>query len=205
MTDKLFDKFVEKFGGGTFRQDVPESTMAKYRGVLPDRLLEIWNEQGWSAYGDGLFWTVNPQAYEDIVDMWLSGTPVERIDKYHAIGRTAFGDLFLWGEATGPKITLSCALHTLVIVPGAISESVKNGDQSVSAFFATRSRAGCDKANLFERALEQLGSLGPDEMYGFEPALIVGGRMIIDHLKKVDLHAHLSILRQFGAPQVGGF
>ncbi|AOK19618.1 hypothetical protein WL02_18180 [Burkholderia ubonensis] len=205
MTDILFDTFVRKFGRRTFRQDVPESAIARYRDVLPDRLLEIWREEGWSAYGDGLVWIVNPEEYEDIVEMWLRDTPVEGIDKYHAIVRTAFGDLFLWGEVTGPTITLSCPLHVLVFVPETIEEKVENADQALSIFFATLSRAGCDKGNLFELALKQLGPLGPEDMYGFEPALIAGGEISIDHLKKVNLDVHLSILRQLAPPEVGPF
>ncbi|WP_433706170.1 GAD-like domain-containing protein [Paraburkholderia sacchari] len=205
MTDELFDAFIETFGCGKTRQPVSESALSRYRGVLPDRLLQIWREEGWSSYGDGLVWIVDPQAYEGIVDMWLRDTPVAGIDKYHVIARTAFGDLFLWGEATGPKITLSCSQHMLVFLPGRVEKKVENADRAVSIFFATLSRSGCDSDNLFKRALKRLGSLGPEEMYGFEPALIVGGEISIDHLVKVDLSVHLSILRQLGAPQVGSF
>ncbi|WP_321930435.1 GAD-like domain-containing protein [Paraburkholderia guartelaensis] len=205
MTDELFDAFIQKFGRGKTRQQVPESALSRYRGVLPDRLLKIWREEGWSSYGDGLVWIVDPQAYEGIVDMWLRDTPVAGIDKYHVIARTAFGDLFLWGEATGPKITLSCLLHTLVFLPGKVEQRVENADRALGIFFATLSRAGCDKDNLFKRALKHLGPLGPEDMYGFEPALIAGGEMSLDHLRKVDLDVHLSILRQLGAPQAGAF
>ncbi|CAB3787325.1 hypothetical protein LMG28688_02443 [Paraburkholderia caffeinitolerans] len=205
MTDELFDAFIETFGRGKIRQQVPESALSRYRGVLPDRLLEIWREEGWSSYGNGLVWIVDPQAYEGIVEMWLRDTPVAGIDKYHVIARTAFGDLFLWGEGTGPKITLSCPLHTLIFLPGRVEKRVENADRAVSIFFTTLSRADCDKDHLFKRALKRLGPLGAEEMYGFEPALIAGGEMSIDHLEKVDLYVHLSILRQLGAPRVGAF
>jgi hypothetical protein len=37
-------------------------------------------------------------------------------------------------------------------------------------------------------------------MYGFEPALVLGGRMTFDRLRRVKLDQHLTILRQLAAP-----
>jgi hypothetical protein len=39
-------------------------------------------------------------------------------------------------------------------------------------------------------------------MYGFEPALVAGGRMALEHLKKVNLDVHLTILRQLAPPKI---
>ncbi|WP_369586526.1 GAD-like domain-containing protein [Kingella oralis] len=43
----------------------------KYRGKLPDRLLEYWQEYGFCHFADGLFWLTNPEDYEDILAEWL--------------------------------------------------------------------------------------------------------------------------------------
>jgi hypothetical protein len=56
--------------------------------------------------------------------------------------------------------------------------------------------------SLFERALHTLGPLSSTEMYGFEPALVAGGRMALEHLKKVNLDVHLTILRQLAPPKI---
>jgi hypothetical protein len=53
---------------------------------------------------------------------------------------------------------------------------------------------------LFGRALEALGSLGPDEMSGFEPAIVLGGKLLLDNFRKVKLDQHLTILRQLALP-----
>jgi hypothetical protein len=57
-----------------------------------------------------------------------------------------------------------------------------------------------NRAPLFARALAALGPLAEDEMYGFEPALAVGGVMTLEHLRKVKVDQHLTILRQLAAP-----
>ena len=37
-------------------------------------------------------------------------------------------------------------------------------------------------------------------MYGFEPAIVLGGKMRLENLRKVKLDQHLTILRQLAAP-----
>ena len=37
-------------------------------------------------------------------------------------------------------------------------------------------------------------------MYGFEPAIILGGKMQLENLAKLKLDVHLTILRQLAAP-----
>ncbi|WP_412026041.1 T6SS immunity protein Tdi1 domain-containing protein [Burkholderia cepacia] len=66
---------------------------------------------------------------------------------------------------------------------------VKNANFRVQTFFVSKTRNECDfndvsKQPLFDRALGKLGKLEPNEVYGFEPALVAGGQMDLDHLKK---------------------
>lgn len=60
-----------------------------------------------------------------------------------------------------------------------------------------------DKAQpLFDRALTVLGPLAFDEMYAFEPALALGGKADLMHLRKVKCVEHLVLLAQVGERQV---
>ncbi|MGR2884661.1 GAD-like domain-containing protein [Vibrio vulnificus] len=101
--DEDFEYFLEKFS--TPFEQVPCSTeiINRYKGKLPSRLLEYWREYGFCGFHDGIFWIVNPEDFEDIVDEWLSPTDIPDHDIYHVFARNAFGDLFLWGEETGQK------------------------------------------------------------------------------------------------------
>jgi hypothetical protein len=49
---------------------------------------------------------------------------------------------------------------------------------------------------VLKKALKKLGPLHPDEMYGFEPALAVGGTSKIENLVKVKMIEHLILLSQ---------
>ncbi len=205
MRDSDFDNFIANFGEATCRILAPLPAVEKWRGKLPDRLLGYWTDEGWSGYANGLLWFVNPDDYEDLVDEWLDGTRLDEVDAFHAIARTAFGELFLFGESTGRSVKISCATHA-VFVRDVTRKVPQKLDLSLRAFLGMGKDA-CDLKDesgipLFDRALDSLGALGPDEVYGFEPAIVLGGKMVLQHLHKVKLDQHLTILRQLAPPSM---
>jgi hypothetical protein len=205
LNDEDFALFIDEFGGATHRTDVPQAALVKWRGKLPDRLSMYWEEEGWCGYANGLIWVVDPDEYEDVVHQWLDGSRLEEVDAFHAIARTAFGKLYLCGESTGQSVTVNCATHAMF----ALERDLKKKDQrkldiSIRAFLGL-SKDECDLDDesgnpLFGRARKALGSLGPDEMYGFEPAVLLGGKLLLDNLRKMKLDQHLTILRQLAPP-----
>jgi len=205
MRDEDFEGFIEDFGEATHHQPVPPEAIERYRGVLPDQLLTYWQEEGWCGYADGLFWTVNPEDYEGIVAMWLEGTVFEEIDRYNVIARTAFGKLYLLGERYQQKLTLACPIHSIIGMEKELRKKEANPELSIRCFFSMRSPEDCDLKDeqdktLFRQALKRLGPLAPDEVYGFEPALALGGKKRVENLAKLKIQPHLTILRQLAAP-----
>jgi hypothetical protein len=192
--DDNFEYFLEKMGPAVDKRHVPPSSVERYRGKLPDQLLAYWEEHGWCGYAEGLFWTVNPQEYEPVLEAWIGETPFMERDVYHIIARSAFGDLYFWGETTGNSLSL--------FAPGSfcipresrfIGDKLNNG---VQVFFGGQSRDRNDFEGLFKPAYALLGKLDPDEMYGLVPALALGGIASGDHLRKVKALEHLVILAQ---------
>jgi hypothetical protein len=151
------------------------------------------------------FWIVNPDDYEDLIDEWLENTLLEQIDAFHVIGRTAFGNLYACGERSGVNMTISCPLNAIFALPKDLKpKSKKDQDWSVKSFIGL-SLSECDLKDesgvpLFEQAVAKLGMLDPDEVYGFEPAIVVGGKMRLENLAKLKLDVHLTILRQLASP-----
>jgi len=205
MRDEDFEVFIEEFGEATQRTEVPKASFDRWRGKLPDQLLAYWNDEGWCSYANGLFWTVNPDDYEDLVDEWLHDTFLEQIDEFQVIARSAFGELFLWGKKTGGSVTILCATHSIICLSANLKRRMDDPDFYLRTFFSNKSIDRCDLDDesgipLFERALAMLGPLEPDEVYGFEPAVILGGKMRLENLAKLKLDVHLTILRQLAAP-----
>ncbi|HSW04161.1 GAD-like domain-containing protein [Aquabacterium sp.] len=206
MRDADFKHFIGKFGEAQHRSEVPDGMCRQWRDKLPNQLLEYWRDEGWCGYGNGIFWTVNPGDYDDLVDEWLADNPLEQIDAFHVIARSAFGKLYLCGERCGRSVTISCPLNAISALAKDVKpKSPEHRDLSIKTFFSMNSPAKNDVEDeygepLFERAVRTLGALAPDEMYGFEPALVAGGKMRLEGLQRVKLDQHLTILRQFAAP-----
>lgn len=192
--DEVFSSFIEVFGQPINHQVVPAESIERYKGKLPNQLLTYWAEHGWCGYGEGIFWIVNPEEYEGVVASWLEGTVFEHRDSYHLIARGAFGVLYLWGEKTGPSIKIEsvfskCVIHDL----GGDGEDM---DRKLQSFLLANELEYNDLGNMFKRAKRKLGALKHDEMYGFVPALMLGGPDTLDHLEKLKSVEHLMLLSQ---------
>lgn len=192
--DKVFARFIEKLGGPIDRREVPVSSIDRYRGKLPEQLLEYWREHGWAGYGEGIFWMVNPQEYEGVVSSWLEGTKFEKFDRYHLIARGAFGELYLWGEETGASLEVSSAVARSTTFLSELPRGQMN--KRLQNFLLSTEVDHNDFDDLFVPAKERLGHLRYDEMYGFVPALMLGGSATLDHLQKVKAVEHLMLLSQ---------
>ena len=204
MEDVLgFKEFDPPFA----RRDVPPEKIEKVRGKLPEKLLEYWQEFGWCGYAKGLFWTVDPDEWEDEQEAWIGDTGFMERDAYYVIARTAFGELILWGEKTGQSLKVVTAWG--MIFPDFDPEAFarRGADLSAQLFFSSSSRNSYDLEDkdgqpLFDRALERLGPLDHDTMYGFVPALALGGGNTVERLQKLDAHVHLDILSQVTERQI---
>lgn len=201
--DEYFAGFLEDFGPTSDRRFVPPSSIKRFRGKLPDQLLSYWEEHGWCGYANGLFWTVNPDEYESVLEAWIGDTPFMEEDSYYVIARSAFGDIYLFGGTHGRKLHI-IAPDSKMMPPRKTTVEV---NQSMRAFFGSRNRGACDFAdvdgvNLFERALKKFGRPRHDEMYGFVPALALGGSATLEHLQKVKAVEHLVLLAQLAPLEV---
>ncbi|EPM53173.1 hypothetical protein A262_20144 [Pseudomonas syringae pv. actinidiae ICMP 19073] len=203
MMDEHYAFFLKKFGPAKERREVPASSIAKYKHRLPDQLLDYWADHGWTGYGDGLFWTVNPQDYQSIISNWIPNTELDQTEKYHVIARGAFGVLYVWSEKGGHCLNISSYAGRYYFFTNPFTgEKLELGAQ---VFFSSLSPAYNDLSDLFKPALEKLGPLKSDEMYGFVPALVLGGPMELKNLQKVKTIEHLTFLSQLSPLQDWGF
>jgi hypothetical protein len=208
MRDEDFECFIEDLGEATQHIAVPSESIEKWREKLPSQLLHYWKTEGWNSYQDGLFSIVDPDVYEDIVDIWLEDTPFESMDAYHVIARSGFGKLYLFGEQTGINLTISCIFNTITFSRKRVhKKNQQDMNREISSFFGIKSADNFDlkggtKKGIFSQAVDKFGSLNENEIFGFEPAIILGGEIKLENIKKLDMHIHLDILRQFADPDI---
>ena len=121
-------------------------------------------------------------------------------DVYHIIARNAFGDLYLWGETTGDSLQIvTSGSFCILSTPKLVGEKMNLG---VRVFFSSVDREENDFEGLFTPALKGLGRLKYDEIYGFVPALALGGPASLEHLQKVNAVEHLVFLAQLAPLKV---
>ena len=135
-----------------------------------------------------------------------AGLMVGRIDLAIAIA-VAFGEMFLWGTKSGQSLKIQS--NAGMIFPSDYGDQIAIGraDSLVQSFLASKEKKRLDQKDdldkpLFDRAAKALGPLAQDEMYGFEPALALGGKADLRNLRKVKAVEHLVMLAQLGERQV---
>ncbi len=203
--DRYIQGFFDEFGEPSFSREVKQSHIEFYRGKLPDKLLEFWQQFGFCGFKKGLFWIVDPSEYESILDSWIGDTKVVETDSYFVFARNGFGDLYLWGTNTGYKLKIKPNIGWIIEQDGT-EEEIRKGDSNfpMQRFLAMQDFQRSDlkdvntKKLLFNNAVKKFSALKENEVFGFEPALFLGGKQTLDNLNKLDIQTHLSILADFG-------
>ncbi len=208
--DEDFDFFIEDIGEAKECIACDEEVISAYEHKLPEQLFKYWRELGWCAYGDGLIWMVNPTEYEEILENWVSGTVFEDRDDLSVVARSAFGELFIWAKGKGKLITTNVHLN-LIYYFSEIDEndfSDEEENKYMRYFWSGQEKKYLDyqddndpddlkfKHGLFDRALEKLGPLKADEMYGFKQNHYLGGKYLIENVDIYKIEIYYDIAKQ---------
>lgn len=211
MSDYIMDEFFEifyhdeSFGPPSYSEAVPEEIFNKYKAKLPDQLLRYWKEFGFSGWGNGLFWLVNPDDYQDVLDAWLDNIETPPHEEYFVISRSAFGDLEVWGTIHGRCLTISPVMNQ--IFPNMKEIETRGWDLALKIFFSSQDKKYLDiddwkNKPLFNRAVKKYGQLNKHEMFGFEPALVLGGEVKLENVRKLPIISHLQFLASLDTPHL---
>lgn len=196
-----FDYFTKKFPRSA-QLSVPRVAQADlYLERLPPAWTAELSSDKLGGYSQGLLWLTDPTEYVPAVAEWLEKAGIPDPEKFSVIARSAFGDLYLWEKSSGPTVIIHSLSGSIVTQPA--DQDVLDGDEdfALEGFLVSLDKEGLDFFDindkpLFKRAVAKLGTLAADEMYGFEPALPIGGLPKLENLTKVKIAAHLSILAQ---------
>lgn len=207
MGNKYIEYFIDTFGQAMSSITVPDETLKKWEKVLPTTLIELWKKEGWGNYRDGLISFVNPDEYDDVLDFWLENTPLKEEDSYHVIAKTAFGSLYIFGEATGMRLIIN-SLYNQIIYFSATGKNELNDEFESFLGFEDPEDFDWEDDNgnyFFEKAIAKFGPLEKHEIFAFEPAYVLGGQLNFNDLNKVDCRIHLTLLRDFSSPAIVKF
>ena len=168
---------------------VPEEYFERFGGVFPESVLYIWRRFGFDGFGYGRSWITDPVEWAPVVDAWLEGIELPfPPQRWHCLTRTALGRMLLWGEISGPAVTVD-------VIDGTIRPNSSEAENMTDP--VVRERSGCieftsPRGDLYDdevtgrplavEGIERLGVPGADEVFGFVPPLSFGGQISADRL-----------------------
>ena len=179
----------------------------RYKDRLPEILVKFWIEKGWCSWSKGQYWICDPSIFQPVIDYVFLGDPELDPTRMVAFGYNAFGNVDIWyGDAT---IRLNLPNGMVRVEPRGYDEVQKRQwtDEvmiglklsfNVSPYVAPWEDEKYQ--NMMPLALERIGQLESGEIYGFAPALSIGGRNNVEHLQKVKVAEHLLLLASLDSP-----
>ena len=76
-------------------KEMPKEIIEKYKGQVPDEVIEIWKNYGLGSFLNGYLRVINPDDYKELIeDTYFSGK--ESIPLF----TTAFADVITWQKDT---------------------------------------------------------------------------------------------------------
>jgi hypothetical protein len=203
MLGEYFQYIIGKFG--VPRQAIPlaPASRAEISRRLPPELVEFLSEYGLGSWFDGRFQFCNLLRFQSIVDLLLEGDAELRPERTAMFGYSAFGEIVAWNQDHGRlKVDLP-------YLSASIGPVVTGGtpDQAITSFLAgigDFDYGDCYEDDvegaplLFERVRKAHGPLQLGEVYGFFPALELGGRAHVETARRVKALEHFAILAQLG-------
>jgi len=211
MRTETFELLIEELGQPSLIMPIEDNLIEKYHSNMPKLLIENWQQESFCQFKNGFYSIINPDEWQDVVDVWLENTPFQHLGNFYALARNAFGCIYIYNSNTGTQLRIDTIM-------GNISGSIKDYKDEFDFNYAIKTFYGFVKPEyldfeinnkpIFKKAVKKLGPLGWYEMYAFEPAfaLIGDAALTMDNLVKVDARIHMLLLRDLiDQPKIWSF
>lgn len=204
MADEDFECFLTRFPFSISGPACTDEHVRAYTGLVPDCLISYWQEFGFSGFGNGTAWLVDPIEWKVTSEEVLLDTFVYprlgRDAQYIPFVRTAFGKVWFWTPGYGISLAVDPVRGILFPKPPARSQSPTGLERGLKAFFGSADMEQFEfydrnEQPMFDRVYQHLGALRFDELYGFAPGLLIGGAAIVEATHLFQIHVHMALLR----------
>lgn len=179
-----------------------DPALAALAGRLPDVLLDAFRRTGWGRFGNGFLLVCGTEALDDTLAEWLGRKDPTRTP----FARTALGDIIYYRDLrararelgmTGPEAETACDVSILDVRYKRTAVLATTPAGFFADVLGDPAALRTDlRKDLFDAAFPRLGAPSITELYGFVPALGLGGEENPANLDKLDAAVHLEILRQ---------
>lgn len=201
MPDEDYAYFQTKFPLSAAGPACTVEHVNTYKGLVPDALIAYWQEFGFSGFGDGIVWFVDPIEWKATAELLLGGLRHPQLPEdaqFIPFARSAFGKVWFWTPGYGITLILDPADGTAFF--GSLMDPSRDTDGLLTAFFATAKKDRFDfldnsEEYMFDRVSKRLGSLQFDQVYGFAPGIVLGGPVVPENTHLFEIHVHMALLR----------
>lgn len=204
MADEDFEYFLTKLPLSIPGPACTDEHVRAYTGLVPDCLISYWQEFGFSGFGNGTAWLVDPIEWkvttEEVLLDTIEHPRLGKDTQYIPFARNAFGKVWFWTPGYGVSVIVDPVRGTMFFRPPARDLSASGLESTIKAFFGASDRERFDfpdnnEQPMFDRVYEHLGPLRFDELYGFAPGLLIGGAAIVEATHLFQIHVHMALLR----------
>ena len=165
-------------------KEMPKEIIEKYKGQVPDEVIEIWKNYGLGSFLKGYLRVINPDDYKELIeDTYFSGK--ESIPLF----TTAFADVITWQENEYIGIVLYKLEDFEIMASGMdfFFSDIYTEKNFTDKYFDLK---------LYEKAVKKYGELEYNQSFCFVPLLGLGGKKSVDNLDKGDTLTHIYLLTE---------
>ena len=165
-------------------KEMPKEIIEKYKGQVPDEVIEIWKNYGLGSFLKGYLRVINPDDYKELIeDTYFSGK--ESIPLF----TTAFADVITWQENEYIGIVLYRLEDFEIMASGMdfFFSDIYTEKNFTDKYFDLK---------LYEKAVKKYGELEYNQSFCFVPLLGLGGKKSVDNLDKGDTLTHIYLITE---------
>ena len=166
------------------KKDMPKEIIEKYKGQVPDEIIEIWKNYGLGSFLNGYLRVINPDDYKELVEE----TYFRRKESI-PLFTTAFADVITWQKNRYIGIIFYKEEDFDIIDSGMdfFFTDIYTEDSLRNDFFDLK---------LYEKAVKKYGELEYNQSFCFVPLLGLGVKKSIDNLDKGDTLTHIYLITE---------
>lgn len=161
---------------------VDKEIIDKYKDVVGDDVVEIWNEYGFGSTFNGYLKIVNPDEYQEL------------LEETYVI---PFDDIPIFITGMGDIITCDSMENFSILDYRHQRTEVLWTDKKIEWDFLFDKF--CEQYwewNPYFEAVKKYGEPEYNECFGYEPLLSLGGNESVESLKKVNFEVHIAIMSE---------
>ena len=163
-------------------KEMPKQVIEKYRDLVPNELIDVWEEYGLGSFMNGYVKIINPEEYQELLEeSYIYGkTSIP-------ILATAFGDVITWEENKDIGI---------VFYKDGVFDIICSGMEN---FFLNLYNEEWTADNIFDlktyrKAIKKYGKLNYNQCFYYVPLLGLGGVKKVENLQKGDIKIHIQLI-----------